>query len=454
MDLSRLESHSRTLTNQVSLARYSPLLEEELHIYPEGFQEGSRSPLASFIADLQAKTEVKGIERKVREGQKGQPLVSEFLHQAKEKYEAAMHLPADQQPTIHFVMGNESADLDSIMASIAYAYSLNQENGSQKNDLYIPLMNIRREEITLRKDTLYLFKLLNISMDDLLFLDDQVPFDLLVGQNKLRINLVDHNLLRPSLEHLSPVVERVIDHHVNENKTYPLLKQEDSVISIVGSATTLVAEKVLANQRMTLTPELAALLLGPILIDTSNLKSEEKTTERDRKVVELLWPIASSIISNDYYDKLVESKRDVSGLTPDMLLNKDFKEYLDGELRYGISSLPDSVCWGNEDEQMLRPVLEKFATERGLDFLIVLMTNPNPHEHHRKIIVYSSSDQLSKAFNSYVTSDKALKDVLISKGISAEGRMGYYTTEQLIARKQLQPLFHFSQSIEIMNAFK
>ncbi len=378
---------------------------------------------------------------------------SEFLRSSKEHYQNIIssnpNRPQNLQE-IHFVMGNESADLDSIVSSITYAYLLHHE---KPNEFYVPLLNIFREEIALRKDILHLFQQLGISSDDLLFLDDQVPLDDLFAQDKLRFTLVDHNILRPRQEHLSDAVERIVDHHADENKQYPLLTEENKTIAIVGSATTLVAEKIFSSSQIAMSSELATLLIGPILIDTANLQSEEKTTERDTNAVQLLQSLAPDLPPN-FYEELLEAKNDVSGLTPAMLLSKDFKEYLDGKLLYGISSLPATICWGTEDLPSIQPVLEKYAKERDLAFLIILMNNNDPQGPKRKIMVYSPSERLIKAFDAYVQNDSALNQVLLVDPNSNDQQTHIYYAEKFIARKQLQPLFHFSQNPELIAIFE
>jgi hypothetical protein len=49
-----------------------------------------------------------------------QPSISDFLLSAKKQYEQTL-TDSDNSKMIHVVMGNESADLDSIVSSIAYA---------------------------------------------------------------------------------------------------------------------------------------------------------------------------------------------------------------------------------------------------------------------------------------------------------------------------------------------
>lgn len=358
--------------------------------------------------------------------------ISKFLQYSKMHYLNFL----DEGDLVHFVQGNESADLDSIVSSISYAYLLAEEN---KNELYIPLMNIPRQEITLRKDVLYLFELLGISLDDLLFLDDEdVPLQRLFKEQRVRINLVDHNVLRHALVGFSDVVERIIDHHMDENKIYPLVN-ENKLVAVVGSNATLIAEKIFSSSHMKCFQELGTLLLAPILIDTSNLKSE-KTTPRDIQAVKNLKKIAS--IPKDFYKKLKNAKNDVSDLTIEMLLRKDFKEYLDEDIFYGISSLPYEVHWNLEDLGLIIQDIKGFALKQNLDFFVVLMSS-NTACMKRTILVHSSSLEHLKAFDAYVKVDKILKNILIP-GEFLDGHLRIYQTKNTIARKQLQPLLHLS----------
>lgn len=354
--------------------------------------------------------------------------VAEFLQSEKSEYAKALKDPKNTQ-VIHFVMGNEAADLDSIVSSIAYAYLLHAEN----QELYLPLIHIPREDIELRKDALYLFELLGISLDDLLFLSN-IPLEQLFNQKRLKLNLVDHNALKPKQIHLSETVESIIDHHADEQK-YPAINNK--LIEVVGSNATLVAEKIFSSQKVTFSKELATLLLAPILIDTSNLKSKEKTTQKDIEIVKKLQAIAQ--LPEDFYQKLKSAKNDVLDLTPEMLLNKDFKEYLDGNVLYGISSMPGSVHWDINNLESVSKIIQNFACERNLELYIILMS-PDDTEFKRTILIYSPSSERLKAFDTFLKTDEKLKDILIP-GHSAEHIL-FYRSKTHISRKQLQPLIH------------
>jgi exopolyphosphatase len=293
-----------------------------------------------------------------------------------------------------------------------------------------------------------LFQLTSISIDHLLFLDDQVPLETLYNQRRLRLNLVDHHLLKPSQAQFSSVIERVIDHHLEENVNYPNLRNENKTLCKTGSNITLIAEKLFENLKMTISPEFALLLLGPILIDTSCLNSVEKTTERDIKIAHDLTTLASAVIPNDFYEKIFAAKIDISGLTPSMLLIRDYKEYRDNKILYGISSLSPLVDWTLDDLRLIREDIEKYAFDRHLTYLIILMSSNEP-QAHRKVFIYSRSINLLRAFEAYLKTDPVLKDLLAFIFFSQELQLSHYIALRPLSRKDLQPLLHFSEISKI-----
>lgn len=375
--------------------------------------------------------------------------IKDYLTLSKEKYLQALDPAENPLEKIHFVMGNESADLDSIVSAIAYAHLLNFENHSLSHQLYLPLLNLHRKEFFLRKDILYLFQLLNISLEDLLFLDD-VPLNPLLSADKLRMTLVDHNILNPRQEFLSAAIERIIDHHKDKGTRYPLMLSENKLIAAVGSTSTLIAEKFFSNKSFLISSQLALFLLAPILVDTSNLQSTEKTTLRDLLAAETLSSLAVEIFPANFYNKLSAAKHDVTGLTPEMLLRKDFKEYLDGNLLYGISSFPTTVRWGEEDIPLISPILKEYAKDRKLSLLFVMMSEMDEQIPRRRILVYSHSSKLLTAFSTYVNSDNLLSQVFSPVPSSQAKCVHFYVGKRWIARKELQTLFNFSQSCELM----
>jgi len=69
---------------------------------------------------------------------------------------------------------------------------------------------------------------------------DEIDLQALQAEGKLKLTLVDHNMLAAADSHLQPSVVRVIDHHKRDK---PLDRRD--LIEPVGSCCTLVAEMAL-----------------------------------------------------------------------------------------------------------------------------------------------------------------------------------------------------------------
>ena len=132
----------------------------------------------------------------------------------------------------HIILGNQSADLDSIASTIALSISLGQA--------FAPVINVLKKDLYLRKDVLFLFKRLAIDLKHLYFLSDLPQFLSEAKLGKLRLILVDHNNLAYDQKEWAPFVDEIIDHHHDEQVHYPQLKSK--TLAHVGSTATLVAE--------------------------------------------------------------------------------------------------------------------------------------------------------------------------------------------------------------------
>lgn len=366
--------------------------------------------------------------------------LSNFLSSSKKVYEKIQELK--ESPTnVHIILGNESADLDSIVSSITYAYFLHQTCISP-DAIHLPLINMTRNEIHLRNDVLYLLKMVGISLNELLFLED-VNLNYLFHKNQLQLHLVDHNVLCPTQQDLAPCVCTIIDHHLDENETYPFLDKKNKSIAKVGSTATLIAEKFFTDFTNSIPPDIALCLMGAILMDTSNLQSLEKTTNRDVLAIQTLEKYLKGSLSQNFYNRLEAYKQDISNLTPSQLLMKDFKTYLKDQFVYGISSLPKGICWGIENEAFLIPYLENLTQEKNLSLLILLMINKDSQDFQRKVIVFSQDEKVINGFETLAKNE--LQKLLIPGAFTTHPCMRYYYIENYIARKELQPYFHFAK---------
>lgn len=346
-------------------------------------------------------------------------------------------LALDLGNKLHIVMGNESADLDSIASSIAYAYLLKHQ-ALEGEPLYCPLIPTTKGDLSLRKDVIYLLQLLHIEIEDLLFLDE-VPLQQLVFKGLITVSLVDHNLLTPSLEFLAPSVTSIIDHHRDENAAYAALL--DKQIESVGSTASLIAEKWF--EKNSIPSDVAMLLLSTILIDTHNLQSKEKTTRKDQKMVEYLkTAVDQPLYLKRLYLDLLKAKQDISTFTPLQILYKDFKVYKSVHLNYGIAALSDQVSWWMGDEDFLQPILKQVLENKKLNFIFLLMNDSHSLLGQRKLLLFCLQPILLNQIDEKLRRTSALKEILKVEPSSQNLPFKYYTTHIPISRKHLQPLIH------------
>ncbi|KAJ2160971.1 Exopolyphosphatase [Coemansia sp. RSA 552] len=293
------------------------------------------------------------------------------------------------------VLGNESADLDSVVSSIALAYSL-----SRGEEWAVPVINTNRADMALRPDSELLLRsvLPGGGMEDLAFIDDVDMAALLdrVGLSGLAIWLADHNAPASRQAVLEPFVRGIVDHHADEGKCRGA---EWRQIEKVGSCATLVAERIRGMQQGSLEPELAKMLLAPILIDTSNLDPKaQRATEKDIECVRWLepqvnWAAASAGVttgddaepsldvgsSDALYRTLDKVKGRVSHYPSRDLLRKDYKQWevaVGGGRPWtvGISSISYRLRkWLKRDgRQEVERAVIGWVAERKLDVALVM----------------------------------------------------------------------------------
>ncbi|KAJ2479241.1 Exopolyphosphatase [Coemansia sp. RSA 2131] len=294
------------------------------------------------------------------------------------------------------VLGNESADLDSMVSSLALAYALSPT----LNTPPIPIINTNRSDMALRPESTLLLRttLANDSFNALTFIDD---FDLtrVVSyghKHGLDVWLVDHNAPASRQVELEPFVRGIVDHHVDEGRC----KQAERQIELVGSCATLVAER-LRSTLGRVEPELAKMLVAPILIDTSELSSSaRRATDKDIEMVSWLvpqvewaWPSADQVDQADNSSDEVESldhvssthelykildklKGKVSHLSARDLLRKDYKQWSVGSPVWtvGISSISYRLQkWIKRDSRkQIKKALEKWVEDQHLDIALVM----------------------------------------------------------------------------------
>jgi exopolyphosphatase len=332
----------------------------------------------------------------------------------------------------------------------AYVRSLAPPPGAF-SQLYVPVTNIPGAGVQIRPEFLALFRHANIDPEHLITLDD-LP-DLTVITSKLRPEntrwiLVDHNALQGRLgEIYSERVGGVIDHHDDESKVPQDTECEPRVIVKTGSCTSLVVDycrqtwESLSNagldsgaahgQGDSLSDDGAAvklwdaqvayLGLASILVDTTNLQSEDKTTEHDRRAVEyleakiMLCPqLSTGFDRSKFYKEIDSAKKDIGGLKLQDILRKDYKQWNEQGLKLGISSVVKSIDFmqrkaGDETntqslDEAYTKALRTFSKDRELDLYAVMTTfTSSDGEFQRELLLLAFSDPAITAAKKFAT---------------------------------------------------
>ncbi|KAL8693727.1 MAG: hypothetical protein Q9224_003702, partial [Gallowayella concinna] len=295
-----------------------------------------------------------------------------FLSLAKKSLSTAI----ESSGAVTIVVGNESADLDSLTASILYAY-IRSSAPPQKafTPLYIPLLNIPAKDISLRPEFKAVFHHANIDVSHLVTLDD-LPKDReseLKPENT-RMILVDHNSLQGELGKLyGSRVHGVVDHHEDEGTVISETEPEPRVIEKCGSCTSLVVRTLKsawetssdgsslssggahaqgdsvmndATVIRTWDAQLAKMALASILVDTANLTAKGKVEKADTEAVKYLEAKinlspqdAKRWDRSNFYDEISTAKRNIDELNFQDILRKDYKQWTENDLKLGIASV-------------------------------------------------------------------------------------------------------------------
>ncbi|KAH6676734.1 hypothetical protein B0J14DRAFT_586207 [Halenospora varia] len=380
--------------------------------------------------------------------------------------------PAQQKEPLTFVVGNESADLDSLTSAIALAYLRTYSSPSSKSarnkGIYIPLSNLQRDDLGLRPELGPVLKQANLSIQDLITLDELPGFSSTKQhgeRGKLEPGgtkwvLVDHNVLQGELgKAYGGRVVGVLDHHEDEGKYTDACSGEEGegrMIKICGSCASLIVSEWESSElsgqsgeEQTWNQELAKLALAPIIIDTSNLQSKQKTTDIDRAAVSFLDSIIqtprSEVQASEafdrkaYFGEVSKAKEDIGSLGLKDILRKDYKQWNEAGLELGISSVVKNLDFlidkvGSEGE--FHKVVKAWAEERDLNIVSVMTTSHGEEGFRRELFVVrkfegESGEKLGL---------KGWREAVLD----AEGEMGYrkcWHQERVeCSRKQVAPL--------------
>ncbi|KAI0537638.1 exopolyphosphatase-like protein [Xylaria digitata] len=343
--------------------------------------------------------------------------------------------PSKRARPLTFVVGNESADLDSLCSALLLAYfhtyappknRASVDGSSAASSLHIPICHLQRADLALRPEFAAVLRDADIAGEDMFTLEDVLPHRDGDGEGirpeDTRWLLVDHNAMTGTLaSRFATRVFGCVDHHADE---HVIPRDADPrVIERSGSCMSLVLERCADSWRAStgesveeVDAQLARLALAPILIDTANLGDKNKTTEHDERAVALAESkigLGAKAEGGEAYDRdaffkrLSALKEDIADMSFRDVFRKDYKEWGVGDLHLGTSSVPQGFAYllaekARGDPAALVSALREWGVEKDgglvdgggkMDLVVLLTTFQDQGEKFcRELLVWARSE--------------------------------------------------------------
>ncbi|XP_013365368.1 PREDICTED: protein prune homolog isoform X2 [Chinchilla lanigera] len=271
-----------------------------------------------------------------------------------------------------------------MVSALALAFYLTQT--TEAEEVFIPVLNIKRSELPLRGDNVFFLQKVHIP-ETLLIFRDEIDLYALHQAGLLTLILVDHHVLPKSDAALEEAVAEVIDHRPIEQKHCPPCPVS---VELVGSCATLVTERILQGAPEILDRATAALLHGTIILDCVNMDLKiGKATPKDKKYVEKLEALFPDLPERDeIFDCLHRARFDVSGLTTEQMLRKDQKVIHRPGVKAAVSAVYMDLAAFLQRPDLLAD-LSAFCQAHSCDVLVAMTIFFNAHnEPVRQLAVF------------------------------------------------------------------
>ncbi|EQB54324.1 exopolyphosphatase [Colletotrichum gloeosporioides Cg-14] len=330
---------------------------------------------------------------------------------------SALVAPAAQRKSpLTLVVGNESADLDSLCSAVIYAYL---RTTNPPHTLHIPISNLPRDDLKLRPEMTAAFAHADLKPADLLTLDDIPPS---LPADDTRWVLVDHNALTGALsKRFASRVVGCVDHHADEGVIPTETGEEPRVVEKCGSCASLVVEycrqaweaaAAEGGEGKEEDAQVARLALAPILIDTTNLQSKDKTTPKDVSAVQFLEKIAGAEFDRDaFFNEISDVKEDISSLGFRDIFRKDYKQWDDQGFGpkpavMGVSAVVQNLEYllskADGDHGVLLEEFRKWAAERELDIGVIMTTAHPDGKFQRQLFIWAFNKNAVEVCHNFV----------------------------------------------------
>lgn len=226
-----------------------------------------------------------------------------------------------------------------------------------------------------------------------------------------KVILVDHNSFLQTVSNIKNAeIVKVIDHHCvsNYSVNYPTYIR----IEPIGCTETLLY-KMYKENNVEVDKTIATLMLSAIISDTLLLKSPT-TTEDDKKVASELAKIADLDI-NEYGLKMLKAGTDLTGFTPEEIINIDAKETSLKDVKSIIAQVNTAdISDVMKLQADLEKAMQKTIDEKGLELFVLAITDI-VNSNSQAIVLGKRSDIVEKSYNVKLENNTALLKGVVSR---------------------------------------
>ncbi len=187
----------------------------------------------------------------------------------------------------------------------------------------------------------------------------------------------------------------IIDHHAMTESSYKFNRPLDINTKPWGSVATIIASQFFSANR-TIDHNLAGLMLGAILSDTSNL-DRSKATKHDHLIVEKLAAIIkmSPAEQDQFFKEMIKAKSNLNSLSMLDIVQLDYKQFVINGYFVGIgvaeTITPHTLI---QKRKELVKALEQVKGEQALDFILFSVTDVRDgHEAINLITIPGSPEE-------------------------------------------------------------
>ena len=220
----------------------------------------------------------------------------------------------DYGEEVTYVIGHKSPDADTIGSAIAYAWLLQQIGINAK----------AAATAEVNRETRYALDYCGME-----------PPEILSDAAGKQFVLVDHSEYSQALDGMKDArVVGIVDHHGIGDVRHT---ERIAVVSLPAGATASIIYKMYLDCGVEIPRDMARVMLMSILSDTKGMTSN--VTQLDRNAYASLLPVAGIDDIDALYDGMKKAKTSFGGMTAAEIFRSDYKEYLAGEVTFGIGSI-------------------------------------------------------------------------------------------------------------------